>query len=241
MHYVSKIYLFMFVLIIKLLFLHCKIPKDYMKFTKEEAYKELVAKMTTNGETLNLSERSVNEQLENLIGLIANDDTEMSDFVDKILPFIKTADANVRNDVAQGIKNFTEKKPKEKVKEKPTVTTQTSVDNAILERLEAMEKALEESKTREKKAQVKTDILTRLKEKGVKNEEWAVALLEEISITEDFDVDSKVDSYVKLYNKSNADTGHQTPNFAGGGDGKNEQLKNSIKAAADFAKSQNLV
>jgi hypothetical protein len=106
---------------------------------------------------------------------------------------------------------------------------------------EAMEKALEESKTREKKAQVKTDILTRLKEKGVKNEEWAVALLEEISITEDFDVDSKVDSYVKLYNKSNADTGHQTPNFAGGGDGKNERLKNSIKAAADFAKSQNLV
>ena len=30
-----------------------------MKFTKEEAYKELVAKMTAKGETLNLSERSL--------------------------------------------------------------------------------------------------------------------------------------------------------------------------------------
>lgn len=213
-----------------------------MKFTQEEAYKELVAKMTTKGEALNLSERSVNEQLETLIALIANDDTEVNDFVDKILPLIKTADANVRNDVAQGIKTYTKRveeglidvKPKQK-KNEPIV------DKAILDRLEAMENALKESQERERNSRVRTDVLTRLKEKGVKDEEWAVALLEEISITDDFNVDEKVDSFVKLYNKGNASSASRTPGSAGGNDTQDEQLKNSIKAAANFAKSQNLI
>lgn len=213
-----------------------------MKFTQEEAYKELVAKMTTKGEALNLSERSVNEQLETLIALIANDDTEVNDFVDKILPLIKTADANVRNDVTQGIKTYTKKvedgvieiKTKQK-KVEPTV------DKAILDRLERMENALKESQERERSTRVRTDILTKLKEKGVKNEEWAVALLDEISITDDFNVDEKVDSFVKLYNKSNASSTSRTPQHADGNDTQEEQLKNSIKAAANFAKSQNLI
>ena len=68
-----------------------------MKFTKDEAYKELVARMTAKGEKLNLSERSINEQLENLISLVATDETEMSDFVEKILPLIKTADNNIES------------------------------------------------------------------------------------------------------------------------------------------------
>ena len=47
-----------------------------MKFTKEEAIKELVAKMTTKGEKLNLSQRSINEQVEHLYTLIANEEME---------------------------------------------------------------------------------------------------------------------------------------------------------------------
>ena len=35
-----------------------------MKFTKEDANKELVARMTAKGEKLNLSQRSMNEQVE---------------------------------------------------------------------------------------------------------------------------------------------------------------------------------
>ena len=44
-----------------------------MKFTKEDAYKELVKLMTAKGEALNLSSRSINEQLEKLMPLLAND------------------------------------------------------------------------------------------------------------------------------------------------------------------------
>ena len=52
-----------------------------MKFTKDEAYKDLVAKMTAKGEKLNLSDRSINEQLETLMTLIANDETELNDLL----------------------------------------------------------------------------------------------------------------------------------------------------------------
>ena len=46
-----------------------------MKFTKEDANKELVRLMTEKGEKLNLSERSINEHLDNLMPLLANDET----------------------------------------------------------------------------------------------------------------------------------------------------------------------
>ena len=77
-----------------------------MKFTKEDAYKELVRIMTEKGEKLNLSERSINEHLDNLMPLLANDETELNAFVQQILPLMKTADANIRHDVSVGIADF---------------------------------------------------------------------------------------------------------------------------------------
>ena len=77
-----------------------------MKFTKEDAIKELVAKLTANGEKLNLSTRSINEQIEALLPLVANEEMECTTFVDAVMPLVKTADANVRNDVSQGIKDY---------------------------------------------------------------------------------------------------------------------------------------
>ena len=82
-----------------------------MKFTKEDANKELVARMTAKGEKLNLSQRSMNEQVEHMYTLIANEEMELVDFVDKVLPFVKTSDANVRNDVSQGIKDYKSHNP----------------------------------------------------------------------------------------------------------------------------------
>ena len=74
-----------------------------MKFTKEDAIKELVAKLTANGEKLNLSTRSINEQIEALLPLVANEEMECTTFVDAVMPLVKTADANVRNDVSQSL------------------------------------------------------------------------------------------------------------------------------------------
>lgn len=186
-----------------------------MKFTKEEAYKELVARMTAKGEKLNLSERSINEQLETLITLVANEETELQDFVDKTLSLFKTADANVRNDVSVGINKYKEDNPIPKPQEPIVKTATDDVDNELLKRLEAMEQELANSKREKQQANIRKDILTALKNKGVKDENWVNTLLSEVNITDDFDVDSKVESYLKLYNisKGSFDSG-ATPDTA---------------------------
>ena len=55
------------------------------KFTKEQALEELKKQIPGKGEKLNLSERSISEQLETLTPLLATDDTELSDFINKVL------------------------------------------------------------------------------------------------------------------------------------------------------------
>ena len=53
-------------------------------------------------------------------------------------------------------------------------------------------------------AQKKKDLLKAMKEKGIKDEQWSNAFISEISITEDMDIESKADSFLKIYNKSQA-------------------------------------
>ena len=48
-----------------------------MKFTKEQAIKELEAKIPNKGQTLNISKRTISEQVETLLPLIANDEMEL--------------------------------------------------------------------------------------------------------------------------------------------------------------------
>ena len=48
-----------------------------MALSKENLYKQIVSKMTANGEKLSLSERSINENLDVLIPLLDNDSINM--------------------------------------------------------------------------------------------------------------------------------------------------------------------
>lgn len=209
-----------------------------MKFTKEDANKELVAKMTAKGEKLNLSERSLNEQLDTLIPLLANEETELADFVSKVLPIFKTADANVRNDVSAGINDYKKQNPAPT--QDPNKKVDSNPNDALEARLHALEEQLANAEKAKKVASIKKDIAFKLKEKGVKNAEWANSLLDEINITEDVDVDSKVESLLSLYNKVVA-TGdpNATPGAAGGGN-PNKDLEEAIKAASAIAASQRL-
>ena len=82
-----------------------------MKFTKEDACKDLMSKIPSTGETLQLSERSINAQVETLLPLLANDETELADFVSQVLPIFKTADANIRGDVSAQVRAYKESNP----------------------------------------------------------------------------------------------------------------------------------
>lgn len=212
-----------------------------MKFTKEDACKELAKQMTVNGEKLNLSDRSINEQVEALLPLVANDEMELADFVTKTLPMFKTANANVRNDVAQGIREYKDNNP---IKPNPTPNPtpkegQSDEIAKLLERIEKMESESAAVKQREREDGIRRTIHSKLKEKGVKDKDWINSFLSEITITDDFDVDAKVESYLNIYNKAMANMpSNITPASAG-----SRQITedDTIKQAAAIAKQNRLV
>lgn len=210
-----------------------------MKFTKDEAYKELVAKMTAKGEKLNLSERSINEQLEKLIALIANDETELVAFVDSVLPLVKTADANVRNDVSFGINEYKKNNPPKEPK-KETKEEKADPNAELVARLAALENELSESKKQRALSDIKGNLINEMKKKGIEDEDWINSFVSEVNITEDFDVESKAEHYLGVYNKMYSKVkSNVTPQHAGGTN-TDKDLANFIKGASDYVKSQRL-
>lgn len=211
-----------------------------MKFTKDDASKELVARLTANKETLNLSTRSIDEQTEQLLSLIANDEMELTDFVDKVLPFVKTANANVRNDVSQGIKDYKDKNPIVQPNPTPKPNTPSDANAELLARLEALETKNREAELALRNQSIKIDLSNKVKDLGVKNEKWIEAMIGNVSITEDFNVEEKANDLLTLYNSMMANVDPSvTPNSTGGG--RRDYISDSIKEAAEIAKKQNLV
>lgn len=215
-----------------------------MKFTKDDARKELMSQIPSKGQTLNLSERSINEQLDTLIPLIANDETELNDFIEKVLPIFKTADGNVKNDVSVGINEYKKNNPPQQ-----TTTTvvekkgeEVAVDNAneaLLKRLEALESELAESKKNKTIKGLREQLVSEMKNKGVKDDEWIESFVSEINITEDFDVNAKAEHYVGVYNKMNARINpNVTPKSTGSGNSDEKRISDVIAAAAQLAKNE---
>lgn len=177
-----------------------------MKFTKEEVLEQLKNELTKGGKTLHLSERTINENVDDLLPLLANDETELSDFMSKALPFVRRTNANFEKEKADFIKTY---KPVEKEKPVEQPNTPPVGDDTISElkaKLEKLESMYETEKRNRAIGALKRSLKTKLKEKGVSDEEWLDTLIPELNITEDFDVESKIDSYVKIFNKSKANT-----------------------------------
>ena len=86
-----------------------------MKFTKEEALKEIKAML---GEKPQISERSILETTETLLPF-AGEETELSDFIEKAKPLFKTFEGNLRAEVAEKVKSAKVKEP-EKNPESPS-------------------------------------------------------------------------------------------------------------------------
>lgn len=211
-----------------------------MKFTKDDACKDLMSQIPTKGETLQLSERSINEQLETLMPLLANDETELADFVNSVLPIFRTADANVRANVSAQVKEYKEKNPVvAKTVEEPKNDEAMS---KALARIEELERKNAENEKKVRLSARRSEIVSKMKEKGVKDKEWIDDFLDQVSYDgDDFDVEAKVESYVKMYNKSLAIVDNDyTPRGARGKNGENKELDDVIKGASEFLKAQRL-
>ena len=212
-----------------------------MKFTKEEAHKDLVARLTAKGEKLNLSERTINEQLDALMPLIANEETELADFLDKVAPLFKTADTNVRNDVSVGIADFKKSyKPEEKKEEVKSEEKKSEADDAyakLLKRIDDLENEAKANKAKETVNSLKQSFVAKVKEKGVKDDEWLNFYLETAVIDENFDVDAKAEACLKFYNKSKAGIKPDVTPYSGGGKSDDKYLNDVIAAASASAKA----
>ena len=174
-----------------------------MKFTKEEAGKEIAAKLSKSVENIGAWDRTIRENVETLWGILGEEnEIELADFVAKSLPLFNTTAGFMRKTNADLAKSYEEKIELLKQQQTPSPSPTPDPNKELIERLAALEKANEEQKTKlaiEAKRQELTD---KLKEKGVKDAKWINDLFGLVSVQADTDVDVEVDKYVNLYNSS---------------------------------------
>ena len=214
-----------------------------MKFTKEEAFEKLKGILTNNGKKdLQMSERSVNEQLEVLMPLIANEEMELGDFIGKVKTSFEVMNSNAKKDNSDFIKEWEKNHPvTEPPKNDPPQNNEPSdAMAALLKRIDELEKKNAERDKEVVLAQKRKDLLKAMKDKGIKDENWSKSFIEEISITEDFDVDAKADAYLKIYNKSQAgQTGSGSTPFGSSSNGGDPNRKDPLAAARAIIEQRN--
>ena len=212
-----------------------------MKFTKEQAFEILRSNLTNGGKkTLRMSEKSINAQLDTLIPLVANDEMELNDFIEKVKPTFATMNSNAEKDNSDFIKQWKEQHPdKNPDPNNPEPKNPTSTDNpeikAMMDRIAALEKENNENKLKAEVAEKRTELVAKMKEKGITDAEWIDSFLGEVTINKDVDVEAKAESFLKIYNKTksavNPSQTPQTPQTPPAG-------QNPLKAASDFMKAQ---
>lgn len=210
-----------------------------MKFTEEQAVEALRAELTNKGrKTLHMTEQTLTRQVDFFIKLIANDEIGLPEFVQSMVESLNIyeGDARKKNSV---FAKYKEEHPDTKNPDEPLPPKdETSPElKAALERIAALEKDKIESEKRVSIANKKKDLTSKLKAKGIEDDEWMDNLLSEVNITEDFNVESKVDTYVKLYNKSLCNTGGAPAPKNPTGAPANDFYAKSVKAAASLAKN----
>ena len=175
-----------------------------MKFTKEEAGKEIAAKLSKSVENIDAWDRTIRENVETLWGILGEEnEIELNDFVSKSLPLFNTTAGFMRKTNADLAKSYEEKIEQLK-KNQPIPPTPPTPDpnKELIERLAALEKANEEQKTKLAIDAKRQELTDKLKEKGVKDAKWINDLFGLVSVQADTDVDAEVDKYVNLYNSS---------------------------------------
>lgn len=216
-----------------------------MKFTKEQAFEILRSNLTNGGKkTLRMSEKSINAQLDTLIPLVANDEMELNDFIEKVKPTFATMNSNAEKDNSDFIKQWKEQHPDpspdpspDPNKPDPTkpITTNNPEIKAMMDRIAALEKENNENKLKAEVAVKRNELVAKMKEKGITDTDWIDSFLGEVTIDKDIDVDAKAESFLKIYNKSKSVISpNPTPQISQ----TPPPDQNPLKAASDYMKAQ---
>jgi hypothetical protein len=206
-----------------------------MKFTKEQAIESLKRELTNSGKkTLRMSERTLNSIVDALLPKFADDETGLPDFITEVLAVLNPVNDNIGKDRSDFVRQWEKDHPNPEPQPEPTPQPNSKQNPQQSEELIALKKEIEELKNARLKdeqdrkiAGKRTELVSALKAKGVKDNEWMESFLSEVNITEDFDVEAKADAYMKLYNK-NAGNVNPTPTpdnpTGGSGSGKDDSV-----------------
>lgn len=213
-----------------------------MKFTKDDANKALVSKLTEKGDPLKMSERSVSELLDATMPVFANDDTSLDTFVESTFTVFNTANKNVMNDVSLKAKEVQAKydaeiaKLQEALKAKENTVDKTKENNnstkvdddkkneaenpalqEIIKKLEKLEQERELQKAEKVITEKRNSVVDKLKKAGIKSKELIDGYLKITTINKDTDVDAVSKSLIETYNLMRSSTTDTNP--VGGGKG----------------------
>lgn len=219
-----------------------------MKFTKEQAVESITAKFTDKAKGIDLA-RTIDEAVSNGIEMVGeNSEMELNAFVGIVEKNVSSALGLARHlkntetqSLQEKIAELEKKVPKTEPKQDPKTEPEPSSEiKALLDRIEALEKDKADNAKATKIAEKRNAIAAKIKELGVSDEKWVNTMLDEVSITEDTDVEKKSKDYVALYNSSHSSTSI-TPRVPGAPSadkidlsGLDEQLK---QMRGDFGKS----
>ena len=204
-----------------------------MNFTKEQAFEKLKGLLTNNGKkALRMSERSIDAQLDALIPLIANDDMELDDFIEKVKSSFTVMNSNVEKDNSDFVKKW--EREHKKNDDDDDDGKAPDANEALLKRIEELEKRDEERSMASKIETKKNELASALKSKGVKSEAWIRDILSEIDVREDTDVEVRTEALLKLYNKSNVVVDNDTTPLSTSS--KRKDLEESLSDVRDLIK-----
>lgn len=223
-----------------------------MKFTKEDAVKELTAKYASKVEKIDKWKRTIEESVDHAIKMIGeSSEIELSQFVDFVIPFLDTTAGFIRkenSDLAKdfntqidSLKNEVAELKKGKGGKKETNDEGGNDDKTaeLLRRIEELENENKQSKNAKTISEKKAEIKSILKGKGVKRDDWIDLILSEASITEETDTTAKAESFLTMYNKMYANIDLETPLETGESETKAQKAVNDVvNAAAEIAKQR---
>lgn len=214
-----------------------------MKFTKEEAIKELEAKVPTKDKDLDLG-RTISEAVDNSLELIGQEsEIELSDFVEKVFKQVKTSiglthseNSKVANKM-QGQIDDLQKRLDEKNEPPKGGEGDGQKIKALMDELENIKSRLEKADTEKSVAQKRSELASKIGE-SIKDKDWIDEYLKLVTVTADTDVEAKAKDYIAFYNKTQSKGGKTTPRQPGGDDdGVDSNVKSVVAAAAQIRKS----
>lgn len=196
-----------------------------MKFTKQQLLDTLKAKLTANGKHLSISDKTIKSLSDSHFDLLVNEETELDDLVSKLLPQFVSLNGNYEKDNADFIKKWNTEHPLKDPKTEPGENNNGNGNDPndamskLLKRLEALEQRNVEYEAEKQVSGKRSELLAKLKEKGIRDTKWIDAYMKKLTLTKDSDIAQELSDAEEFYNISHSSRKTTTPGASGQGDG----------------------